>query len=116
MGGNYIQRAFPLLRRGGVLVEYANPLSFRGMLRLLAKVLVLNLLSNRRRIKGYGAGFAVLNRRPFLEDWAILFQWLQEGKIRPVISGVLPLLEAAKANELLETERRSATSCCRRRN
>ena len=103
MGGNYIHRAFPLLRRGGVLVEYANPLSFSGMLRLFAKVLVLDLLPNGRRVKGYGAGFVLLNRRPFLEDWAILFQWLQEGKIQPVISGVFPLLEAAKANELLES-------------
>jgi NADPH:quinone reductase-like Zn-dependent oxidoreductase len=103
MGGDYIRKAFPLLRRGGVLVEYANPLSFRGMLRLLAKVLVLDLLPNGRMVKGYGAGFALLYRRPFLEDWAILFRWLQEGKIQPVISGVFPLLEAAKANRLLES-------------
>jgi hypothetical protein len=54
-------------------------------------------------VKGYGAGFVLWYRRPFLEDWAILFLWLQEGKIRPVVSGVLPLLEAAKAYELLES-------------
>jgi len=51
MGGNYIDRAFPLLRRGGVLVEYGNPLSIRGTLRVLAKILVLNLLPNGRRFK-----------------------------------------------------------------
>jgi NADPH:quinone reductase-like Zn-dependent oxidoreductase len=102
MGGDYLPRAFPLLRRGGVLVEYANPLSFRGVLRLLAKVLVLNLLPNGRKVKGYGAGSALLYRKPFLEDWAILFRWLQEGKIRPVISGEFALLEAARANALLE--------------
>ena len=103
MGGDYIDRAFPLLRRGGVLVEYGNPLSVRGTLRSLAKILVLNLLPNGRRVKPYGAGSVLLNRKPFLEDWAVLFRLLEEGKIRPVISGEFPLLEAARANALLES-------------
>ncbi len=52
----------------------------------------------------YGAsGFMPFNRKPFLEDWAVLFRLLQEGKIRPVISGEFPLLEAARANALLES-------------
>ncbi len=103
MGGDYVNRAFPLLRRGGVLVEYGNPLSFRGLLRLLVIVLMLNLLPNGRMIKVYGAGFALFYRKPFLEDWAILFRLLEAGKIRPVISGKFPLLEAARANVLLES-------------
>lgn len=104
MGGDYIDRAFPLLRRGGVLVGYGNPLSKRGLLRDLGKILWLNLLPNGRRLKPYGAtGFLLFNRKPFLEDWAVLFRLLQEGKIRPVISGVFPLLEAARANALLES-------------
>jgi NADPH:quinone reductase-like Zn-dependent oxidoreductase len=103
VGGDYIRRAFPLLRRGGVLVEYGNPLSFRGMLRLFAKALMLKLLPNGRTVKGYGAGLSLFYRRPFREDWAVLFRLLQEGKIRPVISGVFPLLEAARANALLES-------------
>ena len=103
MGGDYIDRAFPLLRRGGVLVEYGNPLSMRGTLRVLAKILALNLLPNGRRFKPYGAGSVLFNRKPFLEDWAVLFRLLKEGKIRPVISGVFPLLEAARANALLES-------------
>jgi len=108
MGGDYIDRAFPLLHRGGVLVEYGNPLSMRGTLRTLVKILLLNLLPNGRRIKPYGAtagatGLLFSDRKPFLEDWAVLFQLLQEGKIRPVISGQFPLLEAARANALLES-------------
>ncbi len=39
------------------------------------------------------------------EDWETLFKLLEEGKIRPVISAELPLMEAAKANELLESGR-----------
>ena len=103
VGGDYVERAFPLLRRGGVLVEYGNPLSMRGTLRALAKLLVLNLLPNGKRVKPYGAGAVLFNRKPFLEDWAVLFRLLEEGKIRPVISGEFPLLEAARANALLES-------------
>ena len=102
MGGDYIRRAVPLLRRGGVLVEYANPLSLRGVVRLLARIIVLDLLPNGRTVKIYGAGLSLFYRRPFLDDWATLFRLLQEGKIHPVISGVFPLFEAARANALLE--------------
>jgi len=104
VGGDYIDKSFALLRRGGVLVEYGNPLSMRGLLRVLGRTLVLDLLPNGKRIKLYGAsGFMLFHRKPFLQDWAILFRLLQEGKIRPPISGVFPLLEAARANALLES-------------
>lgn len=104
VGGDYVERAFPLLRRGGVFVEYGNPLSIRGLLRAIAKMLVLNLLPNGRTIKLYGASaFMPFNRKPFLVDWAVLFRLLQEGKVRPVISGEFPLLEAARANAILES-------------
>ncbi len=102
MGGDYINRALPLLRAGGVLVEFANPLSLGGVLHLLARTLMVNLLSGRGKLKGYGAGLALFYRKPFLEDWAILFRLLEQGKIQPVISGRFPLLEAAQANALLE--------------
>ncbi len=106
MGGDYVGRAFPLLRRGGVFVGYGNPLSYRALLRLLAKILALKLLPNGRRVKLYGAtGFQLFNRKPFVEDWAVLFRLLEEGKIRPVISGKFALLDAAKANALLESGR-----------
>jgi len=104
VGGDYADRALPLLRRGGVLVGYGNPLSMRGLLRTLAKMLVFNLLPNGTRVKPYGASASMLfSRKPFLEVWAVLFRLLQEGKIRPVISGKFPLLEAARANALLES-------------
>jgi NADPH:quinone reductase-like Zn-dependent oxidoreductase len=106
IGGDYLERAFSLLRQGGVLVEYGNPLSIRGLLGTLAKTLALDLLPNGRTVKPYGASaFLPFNRKPFLEDWAVLFRLLQEGKLRPVISGEFPLLEAARANALLESGR-----------
>ena len=69
-------------------MEYCNPLSIRGLLRAIAQMLALNLLPNGRTIKLYGASaFMPFNRKPFRVDWAVLFRLLQEGKVRPVISG-----------------------------
>ena len=40
---------------------------------------------------------------PFQQDWNTLFIFLAEGKFAPVIAAKFPLLEAAKANALLES-------------
>jgi len=103
MGGDYVRRGFPLLRRGGKWVSYGNPLSVKGTLRLLAQLFWLSLLPNGRSATGYGTAFYEFNKRPFLEDWPKLFQLLEEGRIRPVIMRRFPILEAAQANQLLES-------------
>jgi NADPH:quinone reductase-like Zn-dependent oxidoreductase len=102
MGGDYLPRGFGLLKRGGVWVGYANPRSLLGMLRLLGRIIWLNLLPNGRAVKLYGTGASFLDRRPFLEDWATLFNLLGERKINPIIAARFPILEAAQANALLE--------------
>ena len=103
IGGDYIEQGFSLLRRGGTFVGYANPLSLSHMFRFLGQIILLNVLPNGRSAKFYGTGISRLNRRPFLEDWATLFELLEEGKIKPIIAARYPILEAAKANELLES-------------
>jgi NADPH:quinone reductase-like Zn-dependent oxidoreductase len=103
MGGEYLARGFPLLKRGGIWVGYANPHSLSGMFRLFGCLIWLNLLPNGRRVMLYGTGASLFNRRPFLQDWAVLFKMLTEGKIKPVIAAQFPILEAAKANTLLES-------------
>lgn len=103
IGGDYIERSFSVLRRGGALVSYGNPLGFSGMLHLLGKVILFNLLPNGKRFKVYGTSSSIFNRSPFLEDWAKLLELLQEGKIQPVIMKKFPILEAAEANALLES-------------
>jgi NADPH:quinone reductase-like Zn-dependent oxidoreductase len=100
---DYLDRGFSLLRRGGTWVQYGNPLSFSGLLLLLAKLILLNVLPNGRSLKLYGTTTSKFGRRRYLEDWATLFKLLEEGKIKPVIMKKFPLLEAAKANELLES-------------
>lgn len=103
IGRQYIKRAFSLLREGGTYVGYSNPLSLSGMFRYLGQVIYLDLLPNGKTAKFYGTGASRLNRRPFEEDWAALFKLLEEGKIRPIIAAKYPILEAAVANELLES-------------
>jgi NADPH:quinone reductase-like Zn-dependent oxidoreductase len=103
IGGDYITRGFSLLQRGGTFVGYANPLSLARTFRTMGRVILLNLLPNGRSATYYSTGKSRLNRRPFMEDWAVLFRLLEEGKIKPVIAARFPILEAAKANELLES-------------
>jgi NADPH:quinone reductase-like Zn-dependent oxidoreductase len=99
----YLDRGFSLLRRGGTWVQYGNPLSFSGLLRLLAKLVLLNVLPNGRSLKLYGTTTSKFGRSRYLEDWATLFRLLEGGSIKPVIMERFPILEAAQANALLES-------------
>jgi NADPH:quinone reductase-like Zn-dependent oxidoreductase len=103
MAGDYFERGYSLLRRGGKLVGYGNPLSVARTLKILGQTALFNLLPNGKSAALYGTGLSRFNRRPFLEDWATLFQLLEAGKIDPVIAACFPLLEAAQANALLES-------------
>jgi NADPH:quinone reductase-like Zn-dependent oxidoreductase len=103
MAGEYFKRGFSVLRRGGTLVGYGNPMSFAGMFQILGRVAMYHLLPNGKSAKYYSTGVSRINRRIFLEDWATLFRLLEEGQIQPVIADVFPILEAAKANALLES-------------
>jgi NADPH:quinone reductase-like Zn-dependent oxidoreductase len=105
IGGDYLVRGCPLLKHGGVWVSYANPRSLRGLARLLGRVVRRNLAPDGRKVVLYGTGASNLNLRPFMEDWAALFELLGSGKIRPVIAARFPILQAAEANALLESGR-----------
>jgi NADPH:quinone reductase-like Zn-dependent oxidoreductase len=101
MAEEYLTRGLAVLRRGGVLVHYGGPESFSGFLSLVVKLIGYNLLPNGKSIKGYGTHR--VEHRLLAEDWSALFDLLAEGKIRPVVAETFPLLEAAKANALLES-------------
>jgi NADPH:quinone reductase-like Zn-dependent oxidoreductase len=101
---DYIRRGLSLLRRGGTLVSYGEPAGFSALFRILATLVGVNLLPNGKSFKLYGtSSYFVFNQQPFMEDWAKLFQLLDEGKIDPVIEKKYPLLEAAEANTMLES-------------
>ena len=101
MGEEYFERGLAVLRRGGVLVHYGGPQSFARFLLLMAKFILYNLLPNGKSIKGYGTHR--VDKRLLKEDWAELFKLLEEGQIRPIIAAKFPILQAARANELLES-------------
>jgi NADPH:quinone reductase-like Zn-dependent oxidoreductase len=101
MGEEYFERGLAVLRRGGVLVHYGGPQSFSRFILLLLKFFLYNLLPNGKKIKGYGTHRGDID--PFKEDWQILFGLLESGRINPVIANKYPILEAAQANEMLES-------------
>ena len=101
MGEEVFERGLAVLRRGGVLVHYGAPQSFGRFLLLVAKLIGYNLLPNGKTIEGYGTHRLGVDL--FKEDWTTLFKLLEAGKIKPVIAGKYPLLEAVRAYELLES-------------
>jgi NADPH:quinone reductase-like Zn-dependent oxidoreductase len=104
MGGNYAERSLAVLRRGGKLVEYAPSTGLFALLGGLAKLVLVNLLPNGKSVISYGASALYrMDKRPFMDDVPALFKLLEEGKIKPIIAKKFPILEAAKANELLES-------------
>jgi len=101
MDEEYFKPGLAVLKRGGMLVSYGAPQSFVGFLRFLGRYIIYNLLPNGKSIEGYGTHRLGVDL--FKEDWAALFKLLEGGKIKPVIAGKYPLLEAIKAYELLES-------------
>jgi NADPH2:quinone reductase len=103
MGGEHSDRALAVLRRGGKLVTYAAPAGLGALVLGLLKLIFFNLLPNGKTIEFYGiTALYMRDKKPFMEDLPLLFHLLEEGKIKPVISAKLPILEARKANEMLE--------------
>ncbi len=107
MNANDIRRALSLLRRGGRLVSFGEPAGgLPALFRVLGIFMAVNLLPNGKSFKLYGTSTYFLgNPKPYLEDWATLFDLLEEGKIKPIIEKRFPILEAAQANALLESGR-----------
>ncbi len=105
VGGSTIRRGFSVLRRGGKLVAYGNS-GFTKLLIDLAQLQGLNLLPNGKSGTFYGiSALYRKDRGPFMTDLPILFDLLGAGKLKPRIGAKFPLLEAAQANELLESGR-----------
>jgi NADPH:quinone reductase len=101
---DYIKGGLSLLRRGGTLVSYGEPAGLSALFRILMTFITVNPLPNGKSFKLYGTSFYFVgDKQPFLEDWAMLFKLLEEGKIKPIIAKKFPILEASQANALLES-------------
>jgi NADPH:quinone reductase len=61
-------------------------------------------LSPRRRVSGYRVQkLRIPHQDWFREDFGVLLELLREGKIHPVVAERLPLSDARRAHELLES-------------
>jgi NADPH:quinone reductase-like Zn-dependent oxidoreductase len=133
LGGALSLRSFRALRPGGRLVVYGHSStisqgrrSWRGWIEwyaATATVALWGLLSPRRKVSAYRIqklreGRQVIPRgarRPlpvgggprdpewFREDFRALLELLREGKVHPVVAERLPLSEARRAHELLDS-------------
>lgn len=109
VGGKTMQQSYKLLRSGGRLVSY-------GFMSAAGNG-TLAILPNFVRLTWYGIwpdgkkGFfygdtpshATKENSWYRETLAMLFDWLGDGRIEPIIGTKLPLAEAAKAQHMLET-------------
>jgi len=103
VGGDSGGRGMAVLRRGGKLIGYAAPTGVASILGGLLKMAVVNLLPNGKSAHFFGiSALYARDKRPFTEDLPKLFALLQEGRIKPTIAARFPILEARKANEMLE--------------
>ena len=81
--------------------------SWRGWLEwwaATAAVVLWGTLSPRRRVMGYRIQkLRIPHQDWFREDFAALLELLRAGKIHPVVAARLPLSEARRAHEMLES-------------
>ena len=85
IGGETLQRCWPVLKRGGALVSYLeNP--------------------SKETAEEYGVKSALVWQHPPTgETLKTISQLVGDGTIKPVVSTVLPLHEASKGHQMIET-------------
>ena len=107
-GGKHLWRSYHCLRKGGRLVWFGVAGAKQGGLRVipltLLMVVLLKLIPDGRRMIASPnlAEFAPAHLDWYRDTLAELLELLAAGKIKPVVAERVPLLEAARAHELLE--------------
>jgi NADPH:quinone reductase-like Zn-dependent oxidoreductase len=112
IGGAHFARSFAALAPGGVLVGYGAQTMATGGESLIAaglgfaRLKLWNLLSpllRRRRALFYAiTDYRKAHPEAFAADMATLFDWLQRGRIRPVVVERLPLAAAADVHRRID--------------
>jgi NADPH:quinone reductase len=114
VGTKSLLRSYKTLRSGGRLIGYGFGSKLKDGRRRAYQivsnminwinVLALNLIPDKRKIIPYSIQ-TLKRRKPawFLEDLEILLNLLKHKKIKPIIAARMPLIEAARAHQLLET-------------
>jgi NADPH:quinone reductase len=113
-GGRMALRSFRTLRAGGRLVIYGRQntithgrKNWPGVFEWYvgtALVVLWGLLSPRRRVLAYRVQkLRIPHQDWYREDFRALLELLREGEIHPVVAERLPLSDASRAHELLES-------------
>ncbi|GAB4585637.1 medium chain dehydrogenase/reductase family protein [Nocardia sp. IFM 10818] len=114
IGGPVSLRSYRALRRGGRLVLFGHystlargRRSRRGLIEFYgsgAAAMLAGLISPARRVSTYRIA-KLRDRHPdwFRTDLSELIGLLREGRIHPVVAERMPLTEARRAHELLDT-------------
>ena len=114
LGGALSLRSFRALRAGGRLVIYGHSStianghrSWRGWIEwygATATVALWGLLSPSRRVSAYRIQKLRIHHQDwFAEDFRALLELLRQHKIHPVVAARLPLSDARRAHEMLES-------------
>jgi NADPH2:quinone reductase len=107
-GARQIWRSYRTLRKGGRLVSFGMAATSTGGIRvipltLLVVVLLMLIPDGKKASMSPNLGeFAPSNPNWYRETLTELLDLLAAGRIKPVVAERIPLLEAARANELLE--------------
>lgn len=107
VGGSQTWQSYRMLRRGGRLVIYgAHSILTDGKLKTITGFVlgpILNLLPDHRAVMSYNITRPKYSKPEWCrEDLSKLFALLSQERIEPVIAERMPLLEAARAHQLLE--------------
>jgi NADPH:quinone reductase-like Zn-dependent oxidoreductase len=114
VGGAGIVDSFRLLAPGGALVSYGTAAtrdqegsSRLPVLKLFGRLMVWNVLPNRRRASFFNIWTGARNAAKFQarlrQDLIEVFALLADGTLRPQVAARLPLAEAPKALRLAES-------------
>jgi NADPH:quinone reductase-like Zn-dependent oxidoreductase len=107
-GARQLWRSYRALGKGGRLVWFGVAATTREGLRVipltLLMVFLLKLIPDGKHVPLTSdlSAFAPAHPAWYCETLAELFDLLAAGKIKPVVAERIPLVEAARAHELLE--------------
>jgi len=110
IGGKHLKKSLSCLKLGGKLVAFGahnwavGKGSLSSVIRGMMMLKMWNYIPNGKKSEFYSIT-SMKKKHPdwFKEDLSILFNFLKEGKIKPVIAKRMLLEEAAEAHKLLDS-------------
>jgi NADPH:quinone reductase-like Zn-dependent oxidoreductase len=108
IGGLSLARSYKSLRRGGRLISYGVQAIYKeGKARTIGGMVLIpfyNLLPDGKSVRLYNVTLPKYSSPALCrQDMAQVFDLWLHGKIEPIVAAQFPLIEAARAHELLES-------------